>query len=287
MNRKIIILLPVHNRKDITRKFLECLINQTYQNYHLILIDDGCTDDTVEMAKSLIRNITILSGNGHLWWAGSLQLGYKYLRKTKEFKGDDVVLIINDDVSIKKDFLEIAAELIEQNKENKIIFQAIAVDKNTGKKELPGVFYNNKFLSFEPTEDIDKINCLSTRGLFLRIIDFIESGGFHPRLLPHYLSDYEFTNRLITKRKLTPVVEERLNLKSFSEMSGFENQMEKKTFFKYFKDLFSKKNKLNPLHWTFFILLTACFPYNLRNIYKIFYNNIRQLAVIFFRSIRI
>jgi GT2 family glycosyltransferase len=35
--------------------------------------------------------------------------------------------------------------------------------------------------------------------LFLRVGDLLETGGFHPRLLPHYLSDYEFTIRAARK----------------------------------------------------------------------------------------
>ncbi|MCK5537931.1 MAG: glycosyltransferase family 2 protein, partial [Bacteroidales bacterium] len=37
----IYIILPVHNRKKITEKFIKCLVKQTYQDFKLILVDDG------------------------------------------------------------------------------------------------------------------------------------------------------------------------------------------------------------------------------------------------------
>lgn len=61
---KIYILLPVHNRCELTRHFIECLKSQTYQNFHLVLIDDGSTDGTSEMVLSNLDTVTVVRGNG-------------------------------------------------------------------------------------------------------------------------------------------------------------------------------------------------------------------------------
>lgn len=286
MNSKIVILLPVHNRKEITRKFLECLVEQTYKNWHLILIDDGCTDGTAEMAVKMINKTTILRGNGKLWWGGSLQYAYKYLKKTTDFQYDDIVLIINDDVMIEKDFLETAVGVFNNNKGRKIISQAIAVDNNKGEKQLPGVFYNNRDLSFTQTDKLDETNCLSTRGLFLTLDGFIKSGGFHPFLLPHYFSDYEFTYRMIKKNGFVPFFDQELVVRFFPEFSGFITSIENATFVSYTRRLFSRKNKSNPIHWIVFALLTAPFPYDIKNICRIIYRNTRELAVVGYRCLK-
>ena len=73
MKNKIYILLPVHNRKEITRGFVECLKAQTFQDYRLVLIDDGSNDGTADMVKESIPSVTVLRGIGDWWWAGSLQ----------------------------------------------------------------------------------------------------------------------------------------------------------------------------------------------------------------------
>ena len=51
MKGSLYILLPVHNRCDITREFIDCLKAQTFQDYHLVLIDDGSTDGTEQMVR--------------------------------------------------------------------------------------------------------------------------------------------------------------------------------------------------------------------------------------------
>ena len=92
---KIYILLPVHNRREITRKFIECLKLQTHQNYHLVLIDDGSTDGTEKIVQSQIQALTVIKGKGDWWWAGSLQQGYLWM-KSQNLTSSDLVLIIND-----------------------------------------------------------------------------------------------------------------------------------------------------------------------------------------------
>jgi GT2 family glycosyltransferase len=104
MTETIYILLPVHDRCEITRRFIVCLKAQTYLNYHLILIDDGSTDGTAEMVGEMIPLLTILRGKGDWWWAGSLQRGYEWLKSNSEVSSQDCVLIINDDTEFESDF---------------------------------------------------------------------------------------------------------------------------------------------------------------------------------------
>ena len=46
MNPFISIIVPVYNVEDYLRKCLESIINQTYKNLEIILIDDGSTDNS-------------------------------------------------------------------------------------------------------------------------------------------------------------------------------------------------------------------------------------------------
>lgn len=43
------IVAPVYNGALYVARFIECLVNQTYKNWQLILVDDGSTDDTVDI----------------------------------------------------------------------------------------------------------------------------------------------------------------------------------------------------------------------------------------------
>lgn len=254
---KIYIILPVHNRLETTRCFIECLISQTYHNYHLILVDDGSTDNTEEMVRRQIKSITVLNGNGNWWWAGSLQQGINWLKRAS-INSSDIVLMINDDVTFDKFFLEKAVSILK-NKEGSIL-QAISFGKETGRLVDAGVKADLKNLKFKQTLVPEEINCLTTRSLFMRFSDLEKIGNFYPRLLPHYLSDFEFTIRayrkglnLLVHPELRTIVNE--NTTGFLQ-SGFE-KLKNTSSSSFIKRYFSKKSKSNPIYFTFFVLLTC------------------------------
>ena len=250
--QNIYILLPVHNRKTITLKFIDSLILQNFTNYHLILIDDGSDDGTDIAVRQKVANLTILRGNGNLWWAGALQKGIDYL-KNINIAGNDIILFINDDTYMPTEFIKIGAETISR-RENIIVKATLysMINKqliNTGFNYIPDK------LEFKPTNKYSKSNIANTNGLFIKWEDLLRIGDFKPKLLPHYLSDYEFTYRA-NQMGYCIFVEPSLMLYSNTETSGYRNYKgdSKKQFIKTY---FTKKSVKNPLYWSIFIVLTS------------------------------
>lgn len=52
-SQKVSIVMPVYNRADLVVKSINSVLKQTYQNLELLLIDDGSTDNTKEVVKSI------------------------------------------------------------------------------------------------------------------------------------------------------------------------------------------------------------------------------------------
>jgi GT2 family glycosyltransferase len=252
MTERIYILVPVHNRCEITRNFIDSLRLQTYQNYHLILINDGSTDDTEKMVRQQIKNLTVIRGNGNWWWAGSLQQGINWL-KTHNIKPSDIVLLINDDTVIPSDFLKIGRDLLQKLPHSLLQSQIRCL--KTGELLDNGFIYDPNHLSFTEAKDEDSINCLTTNGLFIRWNDVKGIGNFYPKILPHYLSDYEYTFRAY-KKGLKLHVSPLLQLWWNKETTGFRH-VEREAFFSFLKKYFSKKSAANPIYWSNFILLTC------------------------------
>ena len=55
-NFKIGIIVPNYNYEHTIEKCLKSILNQTYKNYEIIFIDDMSTDNSVEIAKELLKS---------------------------------------------------------------------------------------------------------------------------------------------------------------------------------------------------------------------------------------
>ena len=266
---KIYILLPVYNRRDLTEIFVKCLAAQTYQNYHLILIDDGSTDGTAEMVQDKISATTVLQGQGNWWWAGGLQKGIEWLHGIP-LHDRDIVLMINDDVTFDPYFLEKGAELLSQHP--KTLIHSFAIGNKTGRIVNAGVKADLKKLKFEVATSDEETNCLATMGLFMRFEDLKQIGGFYPQLLPHYLSDYEFTIRAHRKGlQLLASPELKILLNEDSTGMGIPDII-RLPFAKFIKICFSKKYTMNPVYLSFFAILVCpklSIPTRLISIWKV------------------
>lgn len=258
MNQLIHIILPIHNRRETTRLFIQGLSSQSYQNFSLVVIDDGSTDGSFEMIKEVIPAAIHIKGNGNWWWGGSLQQGYHWLRKNASLK--DAILFMNDDSHIDKDFLQTGIEILKDH--SKTLLLAEAFSMQTNKLIDKGVVFDFKNYSIQMPKLEEEINCLSTRGLFLQVSDLMELKGFRNILLPHYYSDYEFTIR--AKRKgFNLMVSYKLKLLMNEQSTGTEiiNYKNRSDFFKQY---FSKRYNGHPVYTFNFIMLTFPFPYKIK-----------------------
>jgi GT2 family glycosyltransferase len=247
------VIVPVHNRAHVTARFLDALAAQSFDDFKLVLVDDGCTDNTVSIAERKLppERLIVLKGNGELWWAGALQVAYEYLLRL-QFAPKDAILIVNDDVTFGPDFLRTGLAVLRDHPDSCI--QALGVDGASGSIDR-GAIADVVRLRFRAAEVGEPANCLSTRGLLMNAQTFIGSGGFRPRWLPHYLSDYEFTLRL--RRLGSPLlVDERFAVRVDLELTGL-GQPAARGARRLWIDAFSNRAKFNPKHWTAFVLL-AC-----------------------------
>lgn len=66
MSKKVAILLSTYNGEKYLREQIDSILNQTYQNFELVVRDDGSKDSTVEIVKEYMeksdKEITLLVG---------------------------------------------------------------------------------------------------------------------------------------------------------------------------------------------------------------------------------
>jgi len=51
MNPKISVIIPTYNRANSLPRSIKSVLNQTYQDFELIVVDDGSTDSTRELVE--------------------------------------------------------------------------------------------------------------------------------------------------------------------------------------------------------------------------------------------
>ncbi|MGG6239897.1 glycosyltransferase family 2 protein [Nodosilinea sp. AN01ver1] len=94
MNDSIYILIPVHNRRAITLGCLQDLNrNGDLTHHRVVVIDDGSTDGTGAAIQASFPTVTVLAGDGNLWWTGAMRLGMEYAIA----QGAQYLIWLNDD----------------------------------------------------------------------------------------------------------------------------------------------------------------------------------------------
>lgn len=101
----------------------------------------------------------------------------------------------------------------------------------------------------------------------MRMKDLRKIGGFHPFVLPHYMSDYEFTIRAYHKGMRLRTVSD-LAIFMNPEQTGFRN-FENSEFRIFLKQYFSKKSVSNPIYQMVFVVLACPALYMPMNILRI------------------
>lgn len=109
MEKKVSIIVPVYNVSKYISKCLESLINQTYLNLEIILIDDNSTDNSLEICKEyekLDSRITVFHKiNGGAASARNVGLDNCH--------GDYIAFVDSDDY-VKNNYIEQLVSMLEQ-----------------------------------------------------------------------------------------------------------------------------------------------------------------------------
>ena len=106
----ISIVIPLYNKALYIEKTLKSVLNQTYNDYEILIVDDGSTDDGVELIKSNHKNDKIRIIQKENGGPSSARN-----RGVQEAKGEWVVFLDADDFFLPT-ALSVFSKLIENNK---------------------------------------------------------------------------------------------------------------------------------------------------------------------------
>jgi glycosyltransferase involved in cell wall biosynthesis len=108
MNSLVSIIIPAYNRVSYIDQTVDCVLNQTYQQFELIVVDDGSTDGTFEKLQAYGDKINLLTHEGHKNKGQSASINYGLSIAT----GDYIIVLDSDDfwelhkLKVQVDFLD-------------------------------------------------------------------------------------------------------------------------------------------------------------------------------------
>jgi len=146
----ISIIIPSYNRKMFITKAIESVLNQTYKDIEIIIIDDGSTDGTEQYIKEKYEKNEIVKFYKNVKNSGagfSRKVGYE------KAKGEYLIFMDDDDYYTDNEFFEKSMKIFQEKENISFISSSSIIEYvNENKREdsimnIQGEIDNSEYLS--------------------------------------------------------------------------------------------------------------------------------------------
>jgi glycosyltransferase involved in cell wall biosynthesis len=220
----ISVIMPTWNRENSICKAIDSILAQSYQPLEIIIIDDGSTDDTLELLHKQYKNqlakqqIKIIR-NQHSGVSAARNVGL-------ENSQGDLIAYLDSDNIWRSDYLLVMASCFSENDELNCAYSALKIiDKNNASKEsfLSTKYDRNRLLD---------VNFIDLNVFVHRRLLYDQFGGFDTQL--KRLVDWELIIRY-TKSYLPAFIPfvgvdyflDNVNLKNITTTVGLDDNLQR------------------------------------------------------------
>lgn len=143
---KVSVIIPYYNSRNTIIRALDSVLNQTYKDFEIIIVDDGSRDNTFQLVENYIREKNIISITKHIRQEnkGPSAARNKGIRYSK---GEYIAFLDSDD-SWEKDKLKIQMEFIERHPNVEILGCDYKIVHNNSVKIKSKNIYEFKYVDF-------------------------------------------------------------------------------------------------------------------------------------------
>ena len=111
-NELISVIIPSYNRKMFIANAVDSILQQSYKNVEIIIIDDGSIDGTIDYVKNIYKDksfIKIYKNQKNMGAGKSRKIGYSYST------GEYIIFMDDDDYYTNYKFFEEAVKILKEN----------------------------------------------------------------------------------------------------------------------------------------------------------------------------
>ncbi|MFN0050357.1 MAG: glycosyltransferase family 2 protein [Cytophagales bacterium] len=192
MNILFSIIIPSYNQGHFIKQTIDSILDQSYKNVEILVIDGGSTDHTVEILKGY---------NEKIFWLSENDRGQTHaINKGIALAKGNIITYLNSDDYYLVDTLQNVKSFFEANKDRYwLTGDYIIVDKNGNRiQSIIGTYksFFRRFLSFNLLSVLNPVNQPST---FLTRDLIAKVGLFNEEY--RYVMDYDYWMRAIKIQK--------------------------------------------------------------------------------------
>lgn len=124
---KVSVIMPVYNASEYLRQSMDCILNQTHENIELICVDDGSTDDSLDILNEYASNDGRVKVFSQTNQGGGAARNFALTKITGEF-----LYFMDADDELEQDTFCKLIDVMQIHDLDFIIFSAINYAEDTG-----------------------------------------------------------------------------------------------------------------------------------------------------------
>jgi len=107
---KVCVIIPAYNRAEFIRETIDSVLNQTYKNIELIVVDDGSTDCTMEILQEYKDRLVVLQHPGGVNKGQSAAINLGMIKSANKY-----VAILDSDDLFAPEKIQLQVEFLEKH----------------------------------------------------------------------------------------------------------------------------------------------------------------------------
>jgi len=133
---KISLIIPVFNSSKFIRACLDSIINQDYQDFEIILVNNGSKDNTLFLIKEFYPEVRVIDNRENLGACTARNKGI-------EIAGGEWILTLDCDTVLEKDFFKKLVEFADESEGDVGMFQPKILQMDKKSIYSCGIYLSN------------------------------------------------------------------------------------------------------------------------------------------------